>query len=410
MPGTTNAPHAAGSAGYRRITLALFAAGLATFASMYSAQAVLPALADDLSLSPAVAALAVSATTGVLAVAIIPASVLSERYGRTRVMVVSAALCCTIGLLLPLSPNIEVLLLGRALQGAALAGVPAVAMAYLAEEVRPSDLGAAMGRYVAGTTLGGLLGRIVPSGVLDISTWRWALEVTAIATLVFALVFVKLLPPSRHFERRSIRPRTVLRNLVGHLSDPTLRVLFSLGFLLMGGFVSVYNFIGFRLVASPFSLPQALVGLIFVMYLAGTVTSAVAGRAADRYGRSAVLASSIAVMGLGLATTIPDSLPAILVGLFLFTGGFFGAHSVASGWVGRVAVTNRAEASSLYLFAYYLGSSVAGAGAGLAYARGGWDGAAIYVGVLVSVGLVLAATTFRRRPVASTPVGAAAAE
>ena len=47
--------------------MALFAAGLATFALLYSTQALLPALSAGLSLSPAQASLTVSATTAALA-------------------------------------------------------------------------------------------------------------------------------------------------------------------------------------------------------------------------------------------------------------------------------------------------------------------------------------------------------
>ncbi|GGG22905.1 putative transporter [Rhodococcoides trifolii] len=388
-------PHRRGSVGYRRITLALFAAGLATFVAMYCVQALLPALTDAFGVSPAVSALAVSVTTGVLALAIIPASVLSERYGRTRVMVASALASSVIGLLLPLSPTIEVLLVGRAIQGATLAGIPAVAMAYLAEEVHGNDLGAAMGRYVAGTTIGGLLGRVVPSGVLDLGSWRWALESAAAVALVCSIVLMRGLPRSRFFREQRIDARTVLSNLRGHLADPTLRILFALGFILMGGFVSVYNFLGFRLTAAPFGLPQGIVGLIFVMYLAGTWSSTAAGRLADRMGRARVLLASVGITVAGLALTVPDSLPFVLVGVFLFTAGFFAAHSVASGWVGRVATTHRAEASALYLCAYYLGSSIAGALAGVAWGIAEWAGTATFVAGLLVVAILLALRMFR---------------
>src|SRR5574340_180891 len=285
-------PHRRGSRGYRTVTLALFAAGLATFISMYSTQALLPALADYFSVSPAVSALAVSLTTGLLALAIIPASVLSERFGRTRVMVISAITSCLIGVLLPLSPSMEILLAGRAVQGIALAGVPAVAMAYLAEEVHGKDLGAAMGRYVAGTTIGGLIGRLVPSAVIETGTWRWAMEAAAALALIFAVGMARGLPRSRFFRPQRVDPRTVLANLREHLGNRHLATLFALGFIFMGGFVSVYNFVGFRLVAQPFGLPATVIGLVFLMYLAGTYTSASAGAASDRFGRGPVLVAA----------------------------------------------------------------------------------------------------------------------
>ncbi|PTR28807.1 putative MFS family arabinose efflux permease [Rhodococcus sp. OK519] len=385
-----------GTREYRAITVALFAAGLTTFVSMYAAQALLPALTDAFDVAPAISALAVSVTTGMVALAIIPASVLSERFGRTRVMVTSAAVSSVLGVLLPLSPNIWVLLIGRAVQGIALAGIPAVAMAYLAEEIHTRDLGSAMGRYVAGTTIGGLIGRLVPSTVLDVASWRWAMEAASVLALVLAVVMTRKLPQSRNFRPQRVSPRIVLSNLAGHLRNPALAMLFALGFMLMGGFVSAYNFLGFRLLDAPFSLPEALVGLVFLMYLAGTYTSAVAGAAADRVGRGAVLLGAVLVMALGLAITLSTLLPLVLAGMLLFTGGFFAAHSVASGWVGLLAVEHRAEASSMYLFAYYLCSSVAGAGAGIAYAHGGWPATVGFVGALLAVAVPAASAMFRQ--------------
>ncbi len=379
----------------RRITLALFAAGLTTFGSMYSAQALLPSLSAAFGASPARAALAVSLTTGLLAVAIVPVSVLSGRFGRTRVMIVSAVTTSVLGLLLPFSPNLELLLAGRAVEGIAVAGVPAVAMAYLAEEIGSAGLGAAMGVYVAGTTVGGLTGRLIPAFVLELASWRWGAAVFAVAAAGCTLWFVRLLPPSRHFEPQPLGIRVLAADLAGHLRNRALLPLFGLGFVLMGGFVAVYNFLGYRLTQSPFGLSAATAGSVFLMYLSGTMSSTAAGRLADRLGRLPVLAISIATMGTGLLLTVPDHLPVLLAGLLLFTAGFFGAHAVASAWVGATAAGNRAAASSLYLFAYYVGSSIVGALAGLAYSGHGWAGLAVYVGVLIAAAAALTATLAR---------------
>ncbi|GAA1086212.1 MFS transporter [Tsukamurella spumae] len=383
------APLRAGTPAYRRTTLALFVAGLTTFGSMYSTQAVLPELTRVFGAAPAVSALAVSATTGLLALAIIPVSALSERFGRTRVMTVSAVAAVLLGLVIPLAPTLPVLLGLRALQGIALAGVPAVAMAYLAEEVDGRDLGGAMGRYVAGTTIGGLLGRVVTAVGLDVVAWRGAMEVFAVAAALLTVVMIRTLPASRFHVPKSVSVGTTVRGMLGHLRRPELTTLFVLAFLLMGGFVSVYNFLGFRLLAAPFVLAPGVVGLVFLIYLAGTVSSGAAGRLADRVGRRRVLLASIATMGAGLAVTLPDSTPAVLAGMVIFTAGFFAAHSVASGWVGRLATEHRAEASSGYLFCYYAGSSVLGASSGAAFAALGWTGLVVAVSVAVVAAFVL---------------------
>ncbi|MBO1755168.1 MFS transporter [Allobranchiibius sp. CTAmp26] len=379
-----------GDAGYRRITMSLFAAGMTTFVAMYAAQAVLPALSDAFDVSPAGSALAVSATTGMLALAVIPASALSERFGRTRVMTISALLTAVIGILLPWVGSFGLLVTLRGVQGIALAGVPATAMAYLAEEVHAQDLGAAMGRYIAGTTVGGLAGRVVASLTLDLSTWRWALEVAALVSLAFTLVFVRFAPPSVYFQSQAVGVRRTAGAVAGHLRNPRLLALFGTAFLLMGGFVSIYNLLGYRLLAEPFSLSQTVVGLVFLMYLSGTASSAAAGRLSDRFGRVVVLLVSEGTALLGLLLTWTTALPVVLTGVLLFTAGFFAAHAVASGWVSRIAHDHRAEASSLYLFAYYAGSSVLGAAAGLAYSAYGWSGAVAYVGVTFAAAMLVA--------------------
>ncbi|MGY4720302.1 MFS transporter [Naumannella cuiyingiana] len=378
-----------GDRGYRQITVALFAAGLATFIGLYSTQALLPELSAVFAVGPASAALSVSVTTGALAIFVLPISALSDRFGRRRVMIISAIGSAAIGLALPLAASWPVLLAGRALQGVALAGVPAVAMAYLAEEVDPSALGAAMGRYIGGTTIGGLIGRLTPGLTLDLADWRVALLAAAVLAGVAAALFAALSPRSAHFSPAPATPRRIAAGVVRHLRTPALLALYALAFVLMGGFVTVYNYLGYRLLAPPFSLPPGAVALIFLLYLAGTVSATWAGRLADRRGRSRVLAVTVGATLLGLAITLAPWLPAVLAGTALFTAGFFAAHAVASGWVGALADRDRGTASGLYLCGYYAGSSVIGALGGVVFAAGGWPAVVGYVGALCLVAFVL---------------------
>lgn len=65
-------------------------------------------------------------------------------------------------------------------------------------------------------------------------------------------------------------------------------------------------------------------------------------------------------------------LPALVVGVLVVVSGFFAAHAVASSLVGQNAGQARAQASALYLCAYYLGSSVMGYGVGWFWQHWGW--------------------------------------
>src|ERR1700761_3174133 len=158
----------------------MFAAGLATFTTLYCVQALLPALADQFQLSPASASLAVSVATAGLAIGVIPLTALSEAVGRTTMMTASLFISAGLGILAAVSPSFGVLLVLRALQGLALAGLQAVAMTYLAEELHRDSLGFSMGLFIAGNGFGGMAGRLLAALVGDLAGWRWALAVVGV--------------------------------------------------------------------------------------------------------------------------------------------------------------------------------------------------------------------------------------
>ncbi|MCX2185623.1 MFS transporter [Streptomyces sp. SKN60] len=376
-----------GRPGYRRMSLALFAAGVATFALLYSTQALLPAVSAAFGATASAASWTVSAATGALALCVLPLSALSERYGRRSMMTASLAVAVAVGLLVPLAPNLETLIALRAVQGAALAGVPASAMAFLAEEVRPKALVAAIGLFVAGNSIGGMSGRIVTGWVAQLWGWRAGLAAVGLMAAVCALAFRALLPKARHFSPGTLNPKALAKTVRGHLADPLLVRLYAIGALFMTVFGAVYTVIGYRLVEAPFSLPQGVVGSIFLVYLVGTVSSAAAGKLVGRLGRRGALYLAVSTTAAGLLLSLADALPAVLAGLVLITAGFFAGHAVASSSVSRTAKTGRAQASALYQSAYYLGSSAGGTLGAVAFHAGGWAGTVV-IGLVAVLGVV----------------------
>lgn len=372
--------HPKGSAAYGRLLAGLAFAGVATFAQLYSTQAVLPFMATDLQITAAEAALTVSLATLGLAVTVIPWSFLADRIGRVRAMTLGISAATVLGLLAPLAATFPILLGLRLLEGMALGGIPAIAIAYLNEEVRKAHAALAAGTYVAGTTLGGLAGRLVAGPVGELWGWRAATLAVSVLAAAAAVLFLVLVPKARGFTpARASGFRGAARTLAGHLRNPRLLALYVQAFLLMGGFVAVYNYLGFRLSGDPFGLPATLISLIFVAYLSGTVTSRLAAGLALRFGRRTILLAGIMLMVLGLALTLTQLLVLILAGLLVFTGGFFAAHSIGAGWTGAIATTGRAQAASLYNLAYYLGSSAIGWAGGLVFQSFGWAALALAV-------------------------------
>jgi YNFM family putative membrane transporter len=409
-------PCAAGEVGFiekgtpvfRRIMLAMFSAGFATFALLYCVQPLLPILSREFGIDAARASLVLSVATALLAAGLIFTGPLSDAIGRKPVMLAGmfGAALCTLGV--AVMPNWHAMLVLRALVGLCLSGVVAVAMTYLSEEIDPKVLGFAMGLYIAGNAIGGMLGRLVVGVIVDFVSWRWALGVLGGLALLAALVFWRNVPPSRHFRPTPLRPATLLDGFRLHLRDAALPWLFLEGFLLLGSFVTLFNYISYRLLAEPYRLSQAIVGSVSAVYLAGIYSSTSVGALADRLGRRRVLWAAIAVMLAGVLITLAEPLWFVLIGMLVFTAGFFGSHSVASSWIGRRARRARGQASSLYLLCYYVGSSVAGTAGGLFWHRWGWGGVTLFIAGLLWTALLVAVRLAHVPPLEATAMPGAA--
>lgn len=417
----------------RRLLVALFGAGTAAFAQLYAPQSVLPDAARELATSASATALLVSAATLGLAAGVLPWAWVADRVGRVRAMTFAMLGATAVGLAVPFAPTFGLMVAGRAVEGLLVAGVPAVAMAYLTEMLIAAGAASAVpraaGTYVAGTSMGGLLGRLVAGGFAELFGWRAGVGAVAVACLVATGIFIWLAPRDRRVTRDDggpgapspdgqVRPEDPVppENPAppedpapsGHhvpdggrasrlkvLLSPRLLVLDAQGLLLMGGFVAVYNYLGFRLADEPFGLSSGVVSLVFLAYLAGTWSSARTGRLVVRHGRRRVLIASTGVMAVGVAATLSGRLPLVLAGLVVLTAGFFGAHAVASGWTPVAAPQARTQAAAVYNLAYYTGSSVFGWLGGVGFALAGWPGTVGLVLVLVAVAAILAAAVLQ---------------
>ncbi len=393
--------HLPGSTGYRRVLVALFAAGMATFVLMYDTQALLPEFVASFHVSPTQSTLTMSLTTAALAVSLLVAGPVSEMAGRTRLIHVSLGSSVVVALACALAPSWHALVALRLLEGVTLAGLPAVATAYLREELHPSTQGRAAGLYIGGTALGGMAGRLVTAPVADILGWRWAMAAAALLALVCAVIVAITLPRSQHFVATNADRGAILSMARGALDDPALLSLYALGACGVGTLVAVFNALGFRLTAPPFDLTVGLLSLVYLVYPLGTVSSTLAGRLADRLGRRAVLPTACAAALVGVLLTLLPWVPGIIIGVAALTVGFFGIHGLASGWVTARAHASGAstgQAAAFYLFSYYVGSSVFGNLGSTAWTHAGWTGVVLLATTLLLVACLLTATLRRVPP------------
>ena len=250
--------------------VALLLVGFATFALMYDVQPLLPVFAAQFRVNAATSSLAVSLTTGIMALTFLPAAVLSDRIGRRPVMIFSLLASAALTLVSAVLPGWPELLAVRAAIGLALAGLPGVAMAYVSEEVHPNSVGSAMGLDIGVSAIGGMAGRLGIDFISQYLGWRVAIGSMGAAGLAAGLAFAVLAPRSQAFNPVHHDPRSLTRALRELLADRVLPLLYGEAFLLMGVFVTVYNYMSFRLEAAPYGLSQGAVGSVFLVYLVGS--------------------------------------------------------------------------------------------------------------------------------------------
>lgn len=374
---------------------AMFAAGFTTFGLLYYVQSLLPLFAETMQVTPTQSSLALSLTTGLMAFSLLFVGAISDTVGRKKIMTLSLVVSSCLTIVMAFSPNWNTLLVIRLLMGISLSGVQSVSMAYLAEELDPKSLASAIGLFIAGSALGGMFGRTGASMIADLSDWRTAVACMGGFGLAAAFFFQWALPPSRHFSSRSSGFAHFAGEVRSIFRDTVLLRLFLLGFAIMSCFVTTFNFIAFRLVASPFELSQTAVGLVFLLYVFGSFGATISGRLVTRFGRGRIIWATTASLVIGILLTLPNNLAAIVIGLSLLTFGMFSTHSIASSWVSVRARSSKAMAASFYLFAYYQGGSLIGAGGGWFWEVGGWPSIVL---LTVSIGLmgVFIGLTLRR--------------
>lgn len=379
-----------GSWAFWRGTLALVIGSFMVFANVYVTQPLLPMIAHEFSISELQAASSFTITTLTLGLSLLFYGPLSDALGRKNIMIMALLGVTLTTFSLGFVTQYSELLLLRALQGFFLAGLPAIAVAYLGDEYRPQAMAVAVGLYISGNTIGGIGGRLIGGFVGEWQGPSAAFFVMSVVSMVCFFLFWVLLPNSENFHAKRFRPATLFTNVKLHISNPILLMCYLIGGFNFFIFINQYSYITFVLEAEPYSLSASYVSLLFLTYLTGTIGSAFSGKLAVYYSQPKIMALGTLILMLGSAITLYGSLTSIIIGLLINCFGFFLCHSTASSFVSKNAHQAKASASSLYLVFYYLGASVGGFYLDPFWQAGGWIGVVLGSWLILSGVFVVA--------------------
>jgi len=378
-----------GTKKFNRLILALFSGGFSTFSILYCVQSILPVFSKQFHLTPAQSSLSLSSSTAMMALGMLFTGPLSDVIGRKLIMSTSLLMAAIFTIICSSMHSWYSIIILRALTGLSLSGVVAVAMTYISEEIDPSSLSFCMGLYISGNTIGGCSGRLLSSILSEQFSWNVSLMIIGLSSFISSCFFLCLLPPSQNFCSVSVNLKKFMKNFCFQLKNIELCILFFIGFVLMGSFVTIFNYIGYRLILKPFYLCQSSIGLLSIIYLTGVYSSPKAGILTNKYSQNNILIGSLSLMFLGVVITQYNHLFVIILGLIVFSSGFFASHSVVSSWVGTCSNSGKVQAASLYLFFYYLGSSVFGTFGGFFWFYSKWIGISFFVITMLTIGIFL---------------------
>ncbi|BBK27111.1 MFS transporter [Staphylococcus arlettae] len=392
MQPVTNNYVGKGSKAYTKIIIALFIAGFTIFSILYSVQPLIPHFTNIFHVNKTAASLPLSTTTLTLALAMLFFGAISEVIGRRSVMYFSVISVTLLALVQPFITDFNMFLIIRLIQGICLAGLPSIAMAYIGEEISAKSLPEAMGIYISGNAFGGAFGRIFTGYITSLYGYQTGLLAIALLSVVAAILFIWLLPPSKHFTQQTFSIKSLLKSYIQHLKNIRLLKPFILGFLLLGSNIAAFNYISFELSDPKYHLPHSFISFIYVLFLLGMVSSMLNAKLRAKLGTLPALKLSLLTLALGITITLLPALAFKIIGLALSVVAFFSGHAIASAVVASRAQHHQAQASSLYLLFYYMGSSIAGTLAGYFYSVMQWSGVVLMIVCFMVVALFITLT------------------
>jgi MFS transporter, YNFM family, putative membrane transport protein len=353
------------------LRLAVVFCGICGFLDLWATQALLPYLADELHASP----LAVSFTVSMPPLAIVLVApwtgVIADVFGRKRVIVAAMFAMVVPTVMVGFSTTLGAIVFWRFVQGLFVPPIFATTVAYIADEAPLGQSTAVTGVYTAASVFGGFLSRFLSALLVEHFGWRAAFLELAAITLCLAIGTLLVMPKERGF-RRSASVVSSAGEMLQHFRDSRLVATYWVGFCVLFTISTIFTFVGFHLAAPPYELSTAAIGSLFISYLAGVVTTSLVGRGVTWLGRVRMVQFALIGWAIGIAMTLLPSIVAVITGLVAAAAFCFVCQAASTSYVALTAQRGRSSAVGLYVTFYYLGGSVGGPVAGLAWIWGGW--------------------------------------
>jgi predicted MFS family arabinose efflux permease len=384
--------------------LAVGLTGYCAFVNLYSPQAILPLLSQEFDATAAQISTIITVSTLAVALTAPFTGTVADVLGRKRVIVAAMFALVIPTVMIGFSTSLSAFIFWRAVQGLVLPPIFAVTVAYIGDEWPQHEATTAAGIYSSGSSLGGFSGRLFVGLLADFAGWRAGFFALGAIAFAGAVAVAFLLP----HERKFVRSEGLLasgKQMLAHFRNGQLLATFAVGFGVLFNFICTFTYVSFHLAAPPYELSASWLGVIFVVYLTGSVLTPWTGWAVGRFGRRRFMVRVIALWGAGIALTLAPSLPLIILGLAISAGCGLICQAISTGYVTITAKAGRSSAVGLYVTSFYIGGSFGAALGGFAWTLGRWPACAalVFAMLVILAAIVFFAWTRRVPPARETP-------
>jgi predicted MFS family arabinose efflux permease len=336
---------------------------LATFAASLSARAldpVLPHVAADFDVSIASAAGFASVFAFTFAIIQPLLGAAADLFGKARLAVICLVLLGLANILGALSSSFSLLFASRILAGIGAGGVFPIALGLTSDLVAPDKRQVAIGRTLAGSMTGNLLGASLSGLIGDLLGWRGVLAVlgslAVVASVAVAIGFrdgaLTRAPVKVDLSVLRLGYRTIFAN-------PNARVCYGAVFIegccVLGLFPYVASFLFEQGVTS-----LSISGLVIAGFAVGGLFYTISvSRLLPWLGVDGIMVSGAVLMGLQLAVIAFGPRWPLQAGSFILMGwGFYMLHGSLQVFASELSVEARATALSLHSFFFFMGQTV----------------------------------------------------
>lgn len=367
--------------------LAIIYTTILTISALHMPQPLLPLLSNYFSVEMDIISLIMSATFIPLTIIPVVSGIILNFLPPKRLIFFAALIHALIVFLISTTQEIRLAIFLRFIEGFMISIILTSNTTYIALKAKKEKIQFYMSYYIAFTTIGGLLGRVIGSTIATYLGWQSCFHImSASLLLVLPVVYFFLEDIKGETSESSYLP---IRKLLEILFDKSNRKIYLTVFCLFFVFTGITNFLPFRIKNLFAGTSEMTIGLIYSGYITGIAISFVATKIIKFLGSERkTLLYGLFVYGFFLMLFSIPNLFLIFMVMFGFCSGMFLVHSVASGYLNKLATTQKSLVNGAYIAIYYSGGVLGSYLPGIIYKYFGWGSFIMMLLFMVFIALI----------------------